>query len=95
MSEQTDESRVLALALCEIRNLLSSNLGSENRASIEVRVAAHLAYALHNEALAMLEGRSFNVQAALGKIGAIDEILNVKFGEALVRNLTNSKRPNA
>ena len=89
MSEQINEAKMLALALYEIRILLSSYLGSENSGPIEVRTAAHLAYALHNEALAMLEGRSINIQDALDKVRAIDGILNVNVGADFAVSLAN------
>lgn len=61
MIEMTDEQKAIhtkavALALYQIRILLSDYLGSQNEGDIVVRQAAHLAYALHNEALAVVEG---------------------------------------
>ncbi|MDP1613526.1 MAG: hypothetical protein Q8M11_20900 [Sulfuritalea sp.] len=85
MVANTTEVKVLALALHQIRVLLSPYLGSENAGPIEVRVAAHLAYALHNEALAVAEGRDFDVKAALAKVQAIDALLNVEDGSKFSR----------
>ncbi len=81
------EVKILALALHEIRVLLSPYLGSDNLGPIEVRVAAHLAYALHNEALALAEGRDFDVKEALAKVQAIDALLNVENGSQFSRSL--------
>ena len=50
------QTKILAQALFEIRLLLSNYLGSDNSADLCVRLAAHLAYALHNEALSVMEG---------------------------------------
>lgn len=79
-------AKLIANALYEIRLLLSSYLGSEKGASTEVRFAAHLAYALHNEALAIATGTGFDVNAALKKVAAIDCILGTDDG----RRLANS-----
>jgi len=40
-----------------------------------VRVAAHLAYALHNDALAVIDGKEFNIDEAISRIEAVDRIL--------------------
>jgi hypothetical protein len=83
MADKVSEEKMLAHVLYTIRGLLAGNLGSENQSPIEVRVAAHLAYAVHNEALAAIEGKSFDIDAALKKIEAIDQILDVKDGTSL------------
>ena len=77
------ETKLIASALYEIRLLLSFNLGSENEAPTEVRLAAHLAYALHNEALALAAGKSFDVGTALQKVRAIDGIVGTNDGRRL------------
>ncbi|WP_229489157.1 hypothetical protein [Pseudoduganella namucuonensis] len=83
MSIDRAEVQLIANAMYEIRLLLSSYIGSENDAQLDVRVAAHLAYALHNEALALVEGKGFDVNAALRKVAAIDNILQVNEGTRL------------
>lgn len=77
------EAELIANALYEIRLLLSPYLGSENEAPPAVRFAAHLAYALHNEALASAAGAGFDVNTALEKVAAIDGILNTDHGRRL------------
>ncbi|SDT32142.1 hypothetical protein SAMN05216598_5026 [Pseudomonas asplenii] len=52
-----------------------------------VRVAAHLAYALHNEADAAFNGVDFQTDAASLKIAAIDQILGVADSAALLSKL--------
>lgn len=84
MNIDSAEVRLLANALYEIRQLLSPYLGSGVDAPMEVRMAAHLAYALHNEALAITENRSFDIHAALRKVSAIDNILHVNEAARLV-----------
>ena len=74
------EAKVLAQALYEIRGLLASYLGSNAKDPLEVRVAAHLAYALHNEALAVIRGQAFDVHAARAKVRIIDGVLGVDEG---------------
>lgn len=85
MSHPSD--RTIAFALLEIRQLLSSYLGSEVDAPMPVRIAAHIAYALHNEADAVISGRQFDVEAAARKIGAIDRFLGVSDGTALMNRI--------
>jgi hypothetical protein len=68
----TNESKILAKAVYEIRILLSGYLGSNVDADPSVRIAAHLAYALHNDALAVLEGNGFNAEDALKRVAALD-----------------------
>ena len=74
MQNIQSEVKILAAAVYEIRLLLSNYLGSQNTAERNVVEAAHLAYALHNEALAVLENRSFDQLAAFSKIKAVDKI---------------------
>ena len=54
-----DEShRIMAAAIYEIRLLLANYLGSDCDADPDVRLAAHLSYALHNDASAIMNGNS-------------------------------------
>ena len=81
---QTAQTRLLALALIEIRTLLADYLGSDVDAPMSVRVAAHMAYALHNEAEATYSFADFQLDCATQKIAAIDQILGVSDGAALL-----------
>ncbi|WP_110970431.1 hypothetical protein [Pseudomonas huaxiensis] len=84
---QTEQTRLLALALLEIRVLLTDFLGSDVDAPMSVRVAAHMAYALHNEAEAVYNNSGFQIEQVSAKIAAIDQILGVTDGAALLRRL--------
>ncbi len=75
MSIDNTESKLIANALYEIRLLLSPYLGSENDAPHDVRLAAHVAYALHDEAAALIEAERFDVETALRKVAAIDNVV--------------------
>jgi hypothetical protein len=75
MSIDNTEVRLIANALYEIRLLLNPYLGSENEAPHGVRLAAHVAYALHNEAAALVKAGKFDVAAALRKVAAIDNVV--------------------
>jgi len=79
----TPQAKVLAIALREIRTLLAGQLGSTADAPLEIRIAAHIAYALHNEVQATIDDAGFNVDQAIKKIEAIDQILSVTDGKAL------------
>ena len=83
MSVPIDESKILAFAVYELRLLLAGHLGSAANGDPSVRAAAHLVYALHNQALAVLEGRSFNPTEALEAIARVDQM----FGENFVQQL--------
>ena len=76
---QTAQTKLLALALIEIKAL-----GSEVNAPMSIRVAAHIAYALHNEAEAAYNNADFQLDCATQKIAAIDQILGVSNGAVLL-----------
>lgn len=89
MSDSQSQAKVLAQALYEIRLLLPAYLGSQNTGDIAVRKAAHLAYALHNEALAITEGKTFDLGAALGKLCAVDRMFGENYSERFAPRLPN------
>jgi hypothetical protein len=72
-------AKTVALALYQIRVLLSGYLGSQNEGDMSVRQAAHLAYALHNEALALVEGGSFDSAGVIRRLEAVDGMLGSEF----------------
>jgi len=76
MALNDDKIRLLASALYEIRILLSDYLGSHHDGDQNVREAAHLSYALHNDALAVLEGSEFDLEAAKKRIQSISGIIS-------------------
>ena len=71
----SSQEQLLAFAIYEIRLLLAGHLGSESTSDLPVRTAAHLAYALHNEADAVMQGQSFNLERAIARLGAVDKML--------------------
>ncbi|MDF3071570.1 MAG: hypothetical protein K0R38_7171 [Polyangiaceae bacterium] len=79
------------MALYQIRVLLSGYLGSQSNADISVRQAAHLAYALHNEALAVVEGGSFDAEAVARRLAAVDAMLGSEFTQLFNQVLTPSE----
>ncbi|MBK6907003.1 MAG: hypothetical protein IPH08_07905 [Rhodocyclaceae bacterium] len=84
MTATTDQAKILAFAVFELRLLLAGHLGSNAVGEPSVRAAAHLAYALHNQALAVLEGRQFNPTEAIEAIAKVDQM----FGENFVQQLS-------
>jgi len=68
--ETKNEAELLAAALLEIRILLGDCLGSVNDAPPKTRIAAHLAYALHNEAETIHEGPGRCERCSRQDIGA-------------------------
>jgi hypothetical protein len=78
--------QILAFAVYELRLLLAKHLGTSSGASPELRCAAHLAYALHNQALAVLEGKSFEPGAAIEAIAHVDKLCGENFTRRLMSN---------
>jgi hypothetical protein len=69
------QEQILAFAVYEIRFLLAGHLGSDCASDQSVRTAAHLAYALHNQADAILQGKSFDIQQAIASLEGVDQLL--------------------
>ena len=65
--------QILAFAVYEIRLLLAHHLGNGDTTDSPVRDAAHLAYALHNQADAILRGGAFDPQQAMEALGSLDQ----------------------
>ena len=94
MRLKISQADVLALAILEIRHLLAGELGVSVNTEVppHIRHAAHLAYAIHNEALTVLSGGDFDPESALahltctnsmfGEDGYTAELLNECRGQA-------------
>jgi hypothetical protein len=79
MQTVSEQERVFAAAIYEIRQLLSGYLGSENEDDLIVSQVAHLAYALHNQAEQSLAGEKFNLERACSAVSRVDEMLGSTF----------------
>lgn len=79
MPNTQSQTKILAQAIYEIRQLLSGYLGSQNAGDPCVRRAAHLSYALHNEVLSMIDGGTFDSEKAVDKIRAVDRMFGESF----------------
>ncbi|KUF37094.1 MULTISPECIES: hypothetical protein [Xanthomonas] len=77
------QEQLFAFALYEIRLLLAGHLGSQSESPLSVRAAAHLAYALHSDAEAVLQGRSFDPESVATRLGAVDRMLGTTFQQRL------------
>ena len=73
------QEQILAFAVYEIRQLLAHHLGSVDTSDPAVKAAAHLAYALHNQANAILQGDKFDPQQAVESLSAVDRMLATNF----------------
>jgi hypothetical protein len=60
------EARLLAAALYQLRILLAPLASAD--ADDGLKTAERLSYALHNDALAVMDGKSFDCEAALARI---------------------------
>jgi glyoxylase I family protein len=83
-----DPTKTLAFVVHEVRLLLAGHLGSGAHGDPPVRAAAHLAYALHNQALAVMKDGSFDGETAEAAIARVDEML----GESFSRRLSEAIR---
>jgi hypothetical protein len=83
MDSKDVQLKVLAQAVYELKGLLANHLGNRDPETQCESVSAHLAYALHNEALAIIEDRpeDFNVDVAINKIKRVDEMYGEQFGD--------------
>jgi len=89
----SQEAKMLAVAIFELRIILFSSVGPD--APYELRLAAHLAHALHNEALAVMEDRTCDVESALARIAALDQIIGGDDGNRIssaIRAIIYEKR---
>lgn len=84
MNNNIDQIKILAFAVYELRLLLAGHLGSNAGGEPSVRAAAHLAYALHNQALAILEGRSFDPEKAVRAVAGVDKLFGETFEQQLL-----------
>lgn len=89
MTHSIDQVKILAFAVYELRLSLGQHLGSSAGGDPSVRAAAHLAYALHNQALAALEGKSFDPAEAVEAISKVDRM----FGQNFVQQLLEMTLP--
>ena len=83
MSPYIDQTQILAFAVYQLRLLLANHLGSTTAADPAVRAAAHLAYALHNQALSVLEGKPFDTSEAIEAIAGVDKLVGENFLQQL------------
>lgn len=89
MPSDRSQIKILAQAIYEIRLLLSGHLGNQNKSDVPVSEAAHLAYALHNEALSIIEGGTFDGERAMAKIKAVDSMFNQNFASRFEAHLSD------
>jgi hypothetical protein len=95
MSENPSQAKILAQGIYEMRLLLSAYLGSQNEGDPLVRRAAHLAYALHNDALAVIEGGTFDTTKAVDRIRAVDAMFQETFASRFAPHVSNVAEPGA
>lgn len=70
-SAEHEQLKLMSAAIYEMRILLSTYIGDDP----SIRLAERLAYALHNDALAVLEGDgTFNVANARERIAIAEEL---------------------
>ena len=65
------------------------HLGSDDTPDPAVKAAAHLAYALHNQADAILQGHTFDPQQAIESLIAVDRMLATNFQARLLQSVSH------
>ncbi len=93
MESKDQKIQILAQAVYELRLLLSSHLGSPFDEASAEKIAAHLSYALHNDALAIIENREddFVVEATLKRLNHVDGLFGNKPNSSF-KNVVNAKK---
>jgi len=91
MPNMQPQAKILAQGIYEIRQLLSGFLGSQNAGDPCVRRAAHLAYALHNEALSVIDGGTFDGEKAVDKVRAVDRTFGESFASRFETHVSNDR----
>ena len=83
MRLESAQLKIMAQAVYELRILLSEHLGSKNEENTCESIAAHLVYALHNDALAIIEGHpeDFHIEKSIKNISRVDELFGEQFSE--------------
>ena len=71
LSDSNQQAKLLALALYQVRVLLASELDSHDKPNVQH--AAKIAYALHNQALALIEDKDFDLSSAQQNIDRAEE----------------------
>jgi len=79
----TPEFKLLARVLYEIRIQLPIRLDGPQ----EQQFASRLAYALHNDAWGVVEGKSFDLQKSIERIEVIDKLIGGDEGKRLAQEL--------
>jgi hypothetical protein len=79
------EAKLFAMVVYELRILLSGVAGPDS--PYEVQLAWRLAYALHNDAEAVVDGRGFDIEVALKRIAHIDQLLGGDDGQRIVNEI--------
>ena len=89
METKDEQIKILAQAVFEIRVLLSHHLGDIHKPASSEKSAAHLAYALHNDALAIIEDRplDFKVPETMETIKHINNLLGGNFAQNFEEHL--------
>ncbi|OEC37365.1 hypothetical protein A7D25_01500 [Pseudomonas sp. 21C1] len=82
-------NQLFAFAIYEIRQLLAHHLGSDDNSDPAVKAAAHLAYALHNQADVILQDRTFDPQQAIESLNAIDRMLATNFQARFLQSVSH------
>lgn len=87
MTDVTDQEKLRAHVVFEMRVLLSSHINTDN-ATRATRQAADLAYALHNYAISAMDGKEFSTKAAIDSIKGVDATYGDSMASRIVETLT-------
>ena len=93
----SEYNQLLGAAIYEIRCQLGAYLGSKNDNDKAVRLSAHLAYALHNQVLSLIEGNEvFNLNESRKMIAQAQDIVGCKYIDSFgILSSKNINLPNS
>lgn len=81
MDDKEAKLKILAQTIYELRGLLTKHIGESNNLSSSENASANLVYALHNEALAIIENREhdFQINTAIENIKRAETMSGISY----------------
>ena len=89
LSDSEKKLLLFAKVILELRSYLKGSLVPTDSVDECQHIAAHLAYAFHNEAEALLDGRDFDLSKALEKVVHLD----TRFGDDILDRFQEALGP--
>ena len=93
MDSKDQKIKILAQAVYDLRLLLSNHLGSPFEGASSEKIAAHLSYALHNDALAIIRNREedFDIEKTIKTLNHLDSLFGNE-PNSCFKNVINARK---